>query len=72
MLNVYIYVLIVIYNIYNNLKYLQEYSFILLSGKSQIETPYVSLLLNEIKTQLVWDGNLNKLTGYVDIGVDSF
>ena len=48
MLNVYIYVLIVIYNIYNNLKYLQEYSFILLSGKSQIETPYVSLLLNEI------------------------
>ena len=69
----YIYVLIAIYNIYNNLIYLQEYSFRLLREKSQIKTLYVSLLLDEmsIKSQLVWDGNLNKFTGYVNIGVDS-
>ena len=61
-LNVYIYVLMVIYNIYNNLIYLQEYSFRLLREKSQIETLYVFLLLDEmaIKSQLFWDGNLNK------------
>ena len=41
--------------------------------KSQIETLYISLLLDEmaIESQLVWDGNLDKFTGYVDIGVDS-
>ena len=52
----------VIYNIYNNLIYLQEYSFRLLREKSQIETLYVFLLLDEmaIKSQLFWDGNLNK------------
>ena len=71
MLYVYIYVLMALYNIYNNLIYLQGYSFRLLREKSQIETLYVSLLLDEIKSQLVWDGNLNKFTGYVDIGVDS-
>ena len=61
-----------IYNIYNNLIYLQEYSFRLLREKSQIETIYVSLLLDEmaIKSQLVWDEYLNKFAGYVDIGVD--
>ena len=53
--------------------YLQEYSFRLLREKSQIETLYVYLLLDEmaIKSQLVWDGNLNKFTGYIDIGIDS-
>ena len=56
----YIYVLMAIYNIYNNLIYLQDYSFRLLREKSQIETLYVSLLLVEmaIKSQLVRDGNL--------------
>ena len=38
MLNVYIYVLMAIYNIYNNLIYLQDYSFRLLREKLQIET----------------------------------
>ena len=53
--------------------YLQEYSFRLLTEKSQIKTLYVFLLLDEmaIKSHLVWDGNLDKYTGYVDIGVDS-
>ena len=72
MLNIYIYVLMIIYNIYNNLIYLQEYSFRLLRDKSQIKKLYVSLLLDEvaIRSQLVWDGNLNKFTGYFYIGVD--
>ena len=62
-----------IYNIYNNLLYLQEYSFRLLREKLQIETLYVSLLLAEmsIKCPLIWDENLIKFSGYVDIGVDS-
>ena len=52
---VYIYVLMAIFNIYNNLIHLIEYSFNLLVEKSQIETLYVSLLLDEmgIKSQLV-------------------
>ena len=37
-----------IYNIYNNLIYLEEYSFRLLKEKSQVETIYVSLLLDEM------------------------
>ena len=44
----------------------------LLREKSKIETLYISLLLDEmaIKSQLVLDGNFNKFTGYVNIGVE--
>ena len=70
-LNIYIYVLMAIYNIYNNLIYLPEYSFRLLRWNLKLNS--LSLLLDEIaiKSQQVCDGNLNKFTGCVYIGVDS-